>query len=189
MSFSLGRSDTLGIDQHHNRRIPAADDSEFAIIPYMVTFGRIIRKVSVDIYHSQLPILQTLAMAVEIESELDGWIQSLPVCIRPSTSGSYTAKSTPLREQVWCRRQRLVLDLRESLFKHPFPALRFLLNNEGYRNVKLLLFRPYLLVHMQNPAPPNSPLVTASEKCMATAKQQIQIIHDAFKVLDYFRTW
>lgn len=53
MSFSLGRSDTLGMDACHNRRLPKVDNSETAIIPLMVDFAQIIRRVSSVIHHTR----------------------------------------------------------------------------------------------------------------------------------------
>lgn len=103
MSFLLGRPDTLGQDEYHNRVMPPIDESEYAIISEMVQFGRIMRKVSIGIYHSQLPTPETIGLACEIEREMDSWINSLP-----------QRRGASLREPDWRRKQRLVLELREQ---------------------------------------------------------------------------
>lgn len=100
MSFLLGRPDTLGQDQYHNRAMPPIDDSEYAIISSMVQFGRIMQKVSIGIYHSQLPILETIGLACQIERELDTWLDGLP-----------QRRNISLRDPDWRRKQRLVLEL------------------------------------------------------------------------------
>lgn len=111
MSFSLGRPDTLGLDEYHNRRLPDVDDTEYAIIPYMVDFSRIIRKVAVHIYHSHLSLQQKLALALQIESEMDDWVARLRPSIRPSLRPE-DVQLGGLREPKWVRRQRLVLGIR-----------------------------------------------------------------------------
>ncbi|KAL4817167.1 fungal-specific transcription factor domain-containing protein [Aspergillus spinulosporus] len=83
MSFSLGRPDTLGLDDYHNRPLPPRDNTQYAIIPWMVDFARITRKVSVQIYHRRLTLEEKLATALAIEDELDCWIRNLPEWIRP----------------------------------------------------------------------------------------------------------
>ncbi|KAL4933074.1 uncharacterized protein BDV17DRAFT_279347 [Aspergillus undulatus] len=142
MSFSLGRPDTLGLDDYHNRPLPARDTSQHAIIPWMVDFARITRKVSVQIYHRRLSLHEKLTVALAIEAELDAWMAGLPVWIRPdfiSSSGSGGSRNgdgngngadrekerNDLKDPKWARRQRLVLGIR-------------------YYNVKTLLFRPFL---------------------------------------------
>jgi hypothetical protein len=113
MSFSLGRPDTLGMDEYHNRRLPKTDDSEFAIIPLMVNFAQIIRKVAVSIYHRKSKWQEKLRGATQIEQELDEWVTLLPKSIRPSIAGKPSEGA--LKEHKWCRRQRLVLHLRKFL--------------------------------------------------------------------------
>ncbi|KAL2787368.1 hypothetical protein BJX66DRAFT_327911 [Aspergillus keveii] len=137
MSFSLGRPDTLGMDEYHNRPLPPRDNTQYAIIPWMVDFAQIIRKVSVQIYHRRMPLVEKLHVALAIEAELDGWMASLPGWIRPEfvdggsgeggEAGANEGASgrNALRDPKWARRQRIVLGLR-------------------YYNVKMLLFRPFL---------------------------------------------
>ncbi|KAL4943429.1 hypothetical protein BDV06DRAFT_211075 [Aspergillus oleicola] len=135
MSFSLGRPDTLGLDDYHNRPLPPRDDSQHAIIPWMVDFARITRKVSVQIYHRRLSLQEKLTVALAIEAELDAWMAGLPGWIRPGfisgnlpggTGGTGAGGGrNDLKDPKWARRQRLVLGIR-------------------YYNVKTLLFRPFL---------------------------------------------
>ena len=103
MSFLLGRPDTLGQDEYHNRVMTPVDDSEYAIISSMVQFGRIMRKVSIGIYHSQVPTPETIGLACEIENEMDSWVDALP-----------QRRGASLKEPDWRRKQRLVLELREQ---------------------------------------------------------------------------
>lgn len=102
MSFLLGRPDTLGQDEYHNRAMPPIDDSEYAIIPAMVQLGRIMRKVSIKVYHSRLPPAETVALAFDLSGEMDEWFEKLP-----------QRRGSSLREPEWRRKQRLVLELSE----------------------------------------------------------------------------
>ncbi len=60
---------------------------------------------------------------------------------------------------------------------------------QGYHNVKMLLFRPFLSYNMQNPLSTNDALATASENCISSAQRTIEAIYDMYKVHAYFRTW
>ena len=109
----MGRPDTLGMDEYHNRSLPERDDSEYAIIPWMVDFAQIIRKVSVQIYHSRFTLQDKLQLALQIESEMDRWVTRLPFRIKPDLLRQ-SASSGALRDPKWARRQRLVLGIRKS---------------------------------------------------------------------------
>lgn len=113
MSFSVGRPDTLGMDEYHNRAIPDRDDSEYAIIPWMIDFAQIIRRVSVQIYHSRITLQEKLQLALQIEMEMDRWLARLPERIKPDI-GAHRLSRSALRDPKWARRQRLVLGIRES---------------------------------------------------------------------------
>jgi hypothetical protein len=113
MSFSVGRPDTLGMDEYHNLLPPDRDDSEYAMIPCMVEFSRIIRRVSVEIYHSKLTLQEKTQYALNIERQLDQWVAQLPAKIRPQVSGERSSLGA-LRDPKWSRRQRLVLGIRKS---------------------------------------------------------------------------
>ncbi|PGH02031.1 hypothetical protein AJ80_08925 [Polytolypa hystricis UAMH7299] len=168
MSFSLGRPDSLGMDEYHNRPLPEIDDSEYAIIPCMVKLARIVRKVSVGLYHSTSPVQSNIALAFQIEQELDSWLLELPPRIQPSPLNEPHIGN--LREPKWCRRQRLVLEVR-------------------YHNIKMLLFRPFVTYFIQNQAVVSEALTAAVDKCLVSAKRTIQVIYDTFRVHVFFRTW
>lgn len=112
MSFLLGRPDTLGLDIYHNRTQPPLDDSYFAIIPLMATFGRdIVRRVSAEIYHSPVPVPDNIDTALQIEKQMDKWHSNLPHKMPATPNGGRQIGS--LMEPEWRRRQRLVLEIRK----------------------------------------------------------------------------
>lgn len=78
----------------------------------MVDFAQIIRRVSVQIYHSRFTLQDKLQLALQIESEMDKWVARLPSKIKPDLQGQ-PASSGALRDPKWARRQRLVLGIRE----------------------------------------------------------------------------
>ncbi|KAL4964886.1 uncharacterized protein BDV14DRAFT_189940 [Aspergillus stella-maris] len=217
MSFSLGRPDTLGLDDYHNRPLPPRDTSQHAIIPWMVDFARITRKVSVQIYHRRLSLQEKLNVALAIEAELEAWMAGLPGWIRPGFisdaiaggNGGNGGDRNDLKDPKWARRQRLVLGIR-------------------YYNVKTLLFRPFLRhctaleararagdrAIMGLPLPPplstqtptrpdptdaekelekereiSSNLAQTITKCLDAARNTISVIHDIYRVHTFFRCW
>ncbi|KAK6721014.1 hypothetical protein SNK03_004070 [Fusarium graminearum] len=140
--------------------MPPIDDSEYAIISAMVQFGRIMRKVSIGIYHSELPILETIGLACQIERELDTWLEGLP-----------QRRNISLRDPDWRRKQRLILELK-------------------YYNVMMLLFRPFLTRCTPEPDEQSSNALNgAVDKCVSSAQRTIEIMHETYKVHTYFRTW
>ncbi|KAK0106311.1 hypothetical protein ONS96_003949 [Cadophora gregata f. sp. sojae] len=169
MSLSLGRPDTLGLDAYHNRRLPPRDSSEVAIIPCMVEFGRIMRRVAVEVYHSPQPLQRKYEDATRIEQDMNQWVCTLPDNIRPDLSRT-EAFVGGLKEPNWSRRQRLVLAIR-------------------YHNVRMLLFRPFL-VHSGN-AGSKTPIEARDGilKCIDSAQATIQTIHNVFMVQTFFRSW
>lgn len=114
MSFSVGRPDTLGMDEYHNRAMPDRDDSEYAIIPWMTDFAQIIRRVSVQIYHSRITLQEKLHLGLQIESDMDRWLTRLPEKLRPDIGTDRPSRSA-LRDPKWARRQRLVLGISELI--------------------------------------------------------------------------
>jgi hypothetical protein len=112
MSFSIGRPDTLGMDEYHNRSLPDRDDSQFAIIPWMVDCARLIRRVSIEIYHLKVRLNEKVQSALDIESQLDLWLDGLPANIRPYLTDERVHLAA-LRDPKWARRQRLVLGIRK----------------------------------------------------------------------------
>lgn len=175
LSFALGRPDTLGLDEYHGRPLPPVDDSEFAIIPLMVDFARIVRRIAVGIYHSRTSWQQKMARAQGLEGELDGWIAGLPARIRPacpsSSSSSSSSGLAALRQPKWCRRQKIITEIR-------------------YHNVRMLLFRPFLsLLTRDNSGAPPPGVAEAVDKCIASAKRIIEVVHEAMVANSFFRTW
>lgn len=175
LSFALGRPDTLGLDEYHDRPMPPVDGSEFAIIPLMVDFARIVRRIAIGIYHSRTSWQQKMARAQGLEGELDAWIACLPTRIRPacssSSSSSYSGGLAALRQPKWCRRQRIITEIR-------------------YHHVRMLLFRPFLsMLTRNNSDTPPSGVAEAVEKCIASAKRTIEVVHEAMIANSFFRTW
>ncbi|KAE8354811.1 fungal-specific transcription factor domain-containing protein [Aspergillus coremiiformis] len=169
MSFSVGRPDTLGMNEYHNRALPERDDSEYAIIPWMVDFAHIIRKVSVQIYHSRITLQDKLQVALQIETELDRWMLRLPARIKPDVLRE-RACGGALRDPKWARRQRLVLGIR-------------------YYNIKMLLFRPFLSHFTRKLRHPPIELEQTIKKCLDAAMKTIEVIYDIYRVHTFFRCW
>ncbi|PYH41675.1 uncharacterized protein BP01DRAFT_418546 [Aspergillus saccharolyticus JOP 1030-1] len=168
MSFSVGRPDTLGMDEYHNRALPERDNSEYAIIPWMVDFAQIIRRVSVQIYHSRITLQEKLHLALQIETELDRWMARLPDRIKPDMLERATGGA--LRDPKWARRQRLVLGIR-------------------YFNVKMLLFRPFLSHFTRKLRHPPMELEQTIAKCLDAAMKSIEVIYDIYRIHEFFRCW
>ncbi|PYH78106.1 RmlC-like cupin [Aspergillus uvarum CBS 121591] len=166
MSFSVGRPDTLGMDEYHNRALPERDESEYAIIPWMVDFAQIIRRVSVQIYHSRITLQEKLHLALQIETELDRWMARLPDRLKPDMMER--ANGGALRDPKWARRQRLVL---------------------GYFNVKMLLFRPFLSHFTRKLRHPPMELEQTIAKCLDAAMKTIEVIYDIYRIHEFFRCW
>ncbi|KAJ5132624.1 hypothetical protein N7448_006782 [Penicillium atrosanguineum] len=169
MGFSVGRPDTLGMDEYHNRAIPERDDTEYAIIPWMIDFAQIIRRVSIHIYHSRITLQEKLQLALQIEMEMDRWLARLPEKIKPDI-GAYRLSRSALRDPKWARRQRLVL------------AIRFY-------NVKMLLFRPFLSHFTRKLRHPPNELEETISKCLDAAMKTIEVVHDIYRVHTFFRCW
>lgn len=109
MSFALGRSDTLGMDEYHNRRLVGMDN-ERAIIPAMIKLAKLVRKVSINVYQLRSHIRDKLDIALAIDKEIDEWVLSLPARIQPNSAAGGGFAS--LRDPKWARRQRMVLHIR-----------------------------------------------------------------------------
>ncbi|KIW10076.1 hypothetical protein PV08_11036 [Exophiala spinifera] len=177
MSFSVGRPDTLGMDEYHTRSLPEVDESEYAIIPLMVDFGRILRRISIDIYNSKCHSQEKIRLAFQVEIQLDNWLFGLPPKHKPTIleySQPHSSLKISLRDPKWSRRQRLVLAIR-------------------YHNAKILLFRPFLIYatyqNSEQPPIPLPQLEEAIEKCISSATKTIEIMYDTFQQHTYFRNW
>ncbi|KGO66406.1 Transcription factor, fungi [Penicillium italicum] len=169
MSLSVGRPDSLGMDEYHNRSIPPRDDSEFAIIPWMIDFAQIIRQISVQIYHSRISLQDKLQLALQIEMEMDRWLARLPERIKPDIGGHRLTRGA-LRDPKWARRQQLVLGIR-------------------YYNVRMLLFRPFLSRFTRKSQHPRNELDQIFDKCLDAAIKALQVLHDLYRVHTFFRCW
>ena len=169
MSFSVGRPDSLGSDVYHNQAMPSVDDSEHAILTTMVDFARITRKVSIAIYASSQPIIERLDRAVNIEHAIDEWAEALPVSISLVFAEEKQA-STTSKEPKWARKQRHTLSFR-------------------YYNVKMVLYRPFLIhaAVKRNDLQPE--LQAAVGRCVAAARSTIFLMHEMYCKVSYFRTW
>ncbi|KAF7588352.1 hypothetical protein BBP40_005781 [Aspergillus hancockii] len=185
MSFSVGRPDTLGMDEYHNRALPDRDDSEFSIIPWMVDLAQMIRKVSVQIYHSRITLQDKLQVALQIEAELDRWMLRLPDRIKPDVLRR-GASGGALRDPKWARRQRLVLGIRGFSVMN---SIGFQLIQPGYYNVKMLLFRPFLSHFTRKLRHPPIELETTIGKCLDAAMKTIEVIYDIYRIHTFFRCW
>lgn len=119
LSFALGRPDTLGMDEHHNRPMPPKDDSPNTILREMVTMARIIRAISVSIYLRRLTLADKLATAFDIEKQMDEWVAQLPARIRPTMTPDVHSNGS-LNDPLWAPPQRLVLQTRRCRIE---PAL------------------------------------------------------------------
>lgn len=168
MSFSLGRPDSLGVDAYHNQRLPesrmpSTNESETSIITHTLPLARIIRRVSVEIYHSSSSISRKLSLATDIHSALSAWNANLPLSIRPDGA------VPTLRESKWARRQRLVLGIR-------------------YRNVQMAMYRPFLAYYTRTNTR-SAGLRDAVNRCVAAAMETITMMHQIFLQHTFFRTW
>lgn len=167
MSFSLGRPDSVGMEDYHNRSMPLVEESEIAIIPCMIPFARITRQVSVATL-SKKSLREKIATANEIESEMDKWLSMLPGVIRPDVSQVQGIKI--LKDPKWARRQRLVLQIR-------------------YHNVKMILYRPFLAYAAQSDQRIPPLLEFTLAKCVDAARNTIEIVHATFCNHVFFRSW
>jgi hypothetical protein len=128
MSFAMGRPDTLGADLYHNRRFPIirddgsdysdelgdSDSPQCAIIKSMVDLSKITRRICLGIYLPETITPRTVALAYQLEQDLDRWTDSLPEVIRPKYSVSEPRSLKSVRDPQWAKRQRLVLSIRKS---------------------------------------------------------------------------
>uniref|UniRef100_A0A8H7TWF8 Xylanolytic transcriptional activator regulatory domain-containing protein n=1 Tax=Bionectria ochroleuca TaxID=29856 RepID=A0A8H7TWF8_BIOOC len=184
MSFAMGRPDTLGADLYHNRRFPrigngqneTETDSEItehpycAIIEHIVHFSKITRNICLSIYLPETTIPMMVAMAGQIERDLEAWTQKLPEAIRPMGSSTQVPSLRGVRDVQWVKRQRLVLNLR-------------------YHNLRILLFGSFLLRSTAQERATMSDTKTGIQKCLESAKETIETIYQTYQHSDYFRTW
>jgi hypothetical protein len=134
MSFAMGRPDTLGADLYHNRRFPMIgtepleslpgsehlEPPQVAIIKSMVDLSRITRNICQGIYLPETITPRAVALAYQLEQDLDKWILTLPEAIRPRVPTEQPLSLRSARDPQWAKRQRLVLGIRKST--PPFRA-------------------------------------------------------------------
>lgn len=170
-SFALGRPDSLGDEIYHTRPLPAINDSPTILINCMVELAKIIKKVSYSVYLSSQNITHKVMVAGQIETELEHWLSALPQIIRPPLS-EMTGNETSLKDNIpiWANRQSHTLRFR-------------------YYNVKMVLYRPFLLYvgHQSNHSVGN--FHSAVVKCVSAATKTIELMHHMFCNYSYFRTW
>ncbi|KAJ3540815.1 hypothetical protein NM208_g4888 [Fusarium decemcellulare] len=184
MSFAMGRPDTLGADLYHNRQFPRikSDQAEdgmsselsehplCAIIEHMVHFSKITRSICLSIYLPETTAPMMVALAGQIERDLEAWAQKLPETIRPTGSTSQVPSLRGVKDVQWVKRQRLVLNLR-------------------YHNLRILLFGSFLL---RSTAQERASIIDTKrgiQKCLDSAKQTIETIYQTYQHSDFFRTW
>ncbi|CAH0033315.1 unnamed protein product [Clonostachys rhizophaga] len=184
MSFAMGRPDSLGADVYHNRRYPAIrDDPAYsgsppellepphcAMIKAMVDFARITKSVILGIYLAESTLQQALALARQIEQDLERWLEGLPAQIRPSTSEDEPRPLKRIKDPQYAKKQRLVLKIR-------------------YHNVRILLFGYFLTKLSTLDRATAAGFQEELTKCLDSAKQTIETIYEACQRHDFFRTW
>ncbi|GME43723.1 putative C6 transcription protein [Neofusicoccum parvum] len=168
LSFALGRPDSLGMDDYHNRPLPPMDASDVDIIPGMIGLARIMRAISVKVYLHRLSLAQKLQGALNIEMEMDAWVARLPEAIRPQFT-SDVGRHSRLGDPPWAYYQRLVLQIR-------------------YYNVKMLLLRPFI-VHASKYDEREPSLDDAVNKCTDAAASTIDLMYETYRVHTFFHTW
>ncbi|KAK8244626.1 putative C6 transcription factor [Phyllosticta capitalensis] len=168
LSFSLGRPDSLGMEDYHNCPLPSIDGSEIDIIPGMIGLSRIMRAISVKVYLHRLSLAQKLQSAMQIELEMDAWVARLPEAIRPQFT-SDVDRHCRLGDPPWAFYQRLVLQIR-------------------YYNVKMLLLRPFI-VYATKHSERDPSLLDAVNKCTDAAAKTIELLHETYRVHFFFHTW
>lgn len=197
----MGRPDTLGADLYHNRRFPrigngqneTETDSEMtehpccAIIEHMVHFSKITRNICLSIYLPETTIPMMVAMAGQIERDLEAWTQKLPEAIRPMGSSTQVPSLRGVRDVQWVKRQRLVLNLRSCT---TMRYRKYYANDVlGCHNLRILLFGSFLLRSTAQERATMSDTKTGIQKCLESAKETIETIYQTYQHSDYFRTW
>jgi len=138
----MGRPDTLGADLYHNRPLPMTTSSadgvsggasqsielleppQCAILELMVDFSRIIRRIRLELYVVESPATGELGVALQhaasIEQDLDRWLDSLPVPIKPQHGPVQNASLKSAKEPQYAKKQRLVLAISTCRLVKPF---------------------------------------------------------------------
>lgn len=61
--------------------------------------------------------------------------------------------------------------------------------SQGYYNVKMLLFRPFLSHFTRKLRHTPTELEETINKCLESARKTIEVIHDIYRVHTFFRCW
>ncbi|KAH8201690.1 hypothetical protein TruAng_004128 [Truncatella angustata] len=112
----------------------------------------------------------TIAVAYRLEQDLDKWVESLPMAIRPKQSMGEPVSLKSVRDPQWAKRQRLVLGIR-------------------YHNLRILTFGSLLLTSSSNERSTLPGIREGIQKCLDSAKQTIDTIYVTYQHHDFFRTW
>lgn len=168
LSFALGLPDSLGPDLYHDQLFPPTDHDEYVIIAKTVELARIVREVSTSTHGSAQPGMETLSRALELETKIDLWLESLPKIIR--SAFPHDQASTTFKAPRWAEQQMRSLQFR-CLY------------------IRMALYRHFLLHSPATDVLPRSESQVAIEKCVSSAKATIQQMHRLYCDLYYFRTY
>jgi hypothetical protein len=85
----------------------------------MVDISRLIRTICVNIYMLNLTLEKTIAVAAQIEQDIERWVETLPPELRPLTE---VGQRRPLKAAMvpqYVKRQRLATTTREPRMARP----------------------------------------------------------------------
>ncbi|EXJ56246.1 uncharacterized protein A1O5_12702 [Cladophialophora psammophila CBS 110553] len=177
-SFALGRPDGLGPDAFHTCWIPGSSnsasqdaeidgDASIQILPAMVAFSRVMRRVGSELYATQYPLPIRLQKVVDLARELEEWLAGLPPRYQETSDGVARALKSTL--SVSCEeKQRIVTWLR-------YHNLRMVIHSSVIGAVPEKDLRANAQEHWQ--------------LCINSAMRTIQIIHETFLKYNFFQTW
>jgi hypothetical protein len=169
ISFSLGRPDSLGLDEYHPRAMPSMESSETAIIGAMVPFARLTRAVVESIYLTESSIQHKLSNTRHLEEEMELWLQNSRAQIRPVFQDPGN-QSRILKYPKWSQRQKLVVKMR-------------------HLNVMMVLYRSFLISAARYPREFRGPVLAAAARCVEAARRTITTMHETFCQHVFFRNW
>ncbi|PNP86433.1 hypothetical protein FNYG_00135 [Fusarium nygamai] len=178
ISFSLGRPDSLGHDGYHTRPFPRirnnTDESsrleppEVGIIEYLVRLARLTREISTRLYCPLTGTWPKTQAIREIDVKLDGWLQSIPLALRPTKNSASAGSLELTRQPAYIRKQRLVLGTK-------------------YHNVRMLLHASRIdLSSVQNPS---TDFTGSLRECVQSARLTIELVYENYCHHEFFRTW
>jgi len=194
-SFALGRPDGLGADAFHTCHVPGLssgtpqsdesnNDASIQILPIMVPFSRVMRRVGSDLYATQYPLAIRLQKVVDHAYELEQWLAELPP--RYQEFGDGVTQALKSNISVSCEeKQRIVVWLRPS--SQPRCLCFILTLRPGYHNLRMVIHSSVI------GAVPEQDFRAAVQEhwelCINSAMRTIQIIHETFLKYNFFQTW